>query len=745
MTTVKCTDGWIVSEAAFNIENNRKFEGLFTIGSGYLHLRGSLEEHIDGAPQNCSYMRMPGNTTSERFPEFKARWGTYVPGVYGKHPVLNNELVNLPYFAGLAPIVAGERLDLTKSQVANCTRSLNLKEARIERALDWSVGATEIRVTFDIFIDSKRPGLCVQRLTLTPSRDIQVAVESSIDGDVRTNGYNHLSSIEVSEGPGDRIALSCATDLGERVQMVSQIVGGGERSCRKSERAIASLVHASVKAHEPIVFEKFTVVGTSQDAHARVIENELSEAINVGYDNLLQEHIDDWERLWRQSDVTVEGDADSQLAIRASIYHLLRSHPRDERVAIDAKGYAGEAYFGRFFWDTEMYLVPFFLYTDPTRARQLMRFRALTLDAAKANAREYGYSGARYAWESDKSGIESCASWQYRDHEVHVTADIAYAFAHIAAATTGNEYYTEDIARVIVEGARFWSSRIDEIPTRGRPALLGVMGPDEYSPISHNNAYTNKMVKFNLELAATVGSRGGASADEVAEFRRLASELPILRRQDGLVLQNEAFETLADPAFDQWRDRSKTYAAQVSQERLYRSKNLKQADVLMMMFLFGNEYSDQEINQAWDYYVPLTTHDSSLSAAIHSILACRLGKQRDAWEFWLKSSMIDVDFSHGGPAEGIHIAACAGNWMNIVYGFAGIKSALESPILSINPALPKAFKKISFPLMWNGSRVKIELTHASVTVAHLGEGDGIDLLFRGKRNVLAIGQSIELV
>jgi kojibiose phosphorylase len=207
-------------------------------------------------------------------------------------------------------------------------------------------------------------------------------------------------------------------------------------------------------------------------------------------------------------------------------------------------------------------------------------------------------------------------------------------------------------------------------------------------------------------------------------------------------MQNEAFETLAEPAFELWKDRSKTYAAQVSQERLYRSKNLKQADVLMMMFLFGEEYSDKEISQAWDYYVPVTTHDSSLSAAIHSILGCRLGKHQDSWDFWQKSSMIDVDFDHGGPAEGIHIAACAGNWMNLVYGFAGIKPALQSATLSINPALPKALTKIQFPIIWSGARVSIEITHSGTTVTHLGEGPALDVIIRGKKHVLKQSETI---
>lgn len=742
MAAIRFTDGWILSEDTFDVDNNRKFEGLFTIGSGYLHLRGSLEEHMRGAPQSSTYMRMPGNTTSEKFPEFKARWGTYVPGVYGKHPVLNNELINLPYFAGFAPLVGGERLDLTASTVTNCKRSLNMREARIERSLEWRVAGATLKVAFDIFVDSARPGLCVQRMTLVPSKDIEVAVESAIDGDVRTNGYDHLTFVQGTKVSENRIRLSCVTDRDERVEMVSEVTGGERQAISQTDRKITHVTYVKAQAQAPIVFTKYTVVGTSQDATPRLIDEELDHAIQAGYEGLLREHVADWERLWRFSDVTVEGDQDSQLAARASVYHLLRSHPRDERVAIDAKGYAGEAYFGRFFWDTEMYLVPFFLYTDPLRAKQLMKFRALTLEAAKINARDYGYVGARYAWESDKSGIESCASWQYRDHEIHITADIAYAYAHIAAATSGDDYYTDDIINVIVEGARFWRSRIDEVPTRKEPALLGVMGPDEYSPISHNNAYTNRMVKFNLELAAALGTRIGVKSDEIAEFKRLSRALPILRRPDGLILQNEAFETLAEPAFDQWKDRSKTYAAQVSQERLYRSKNLKQADVLMMMFLFGDEYSDEEISQAWDYYVPVTTHDSSLSAAIHSVLGCRLGKHQEAWDFWQQSSMIDVDFAHGGPAEGIHIAACAGNWMNLVYGFAGIKPATQSPILSVNPALPKRLTKIHFPIIWGGTRVSIEVAHSKVVVTHLGEGPAMDVIIRGKKQSLRRSESI---
>lgn len=740
MSRIQCSDGWVISEESFDADSNRKMEGLFTIGSGYLHLRGSLEEHFQGAPQNVAYNRMPANVTSEKFPEFKARWGTYVPGVYGKHPLLNSELINLPRFTGWTPIINGERLDLTTSKISRNSRSLNMKEARISRALTWHIGGADIEVQFEIFVSYVRPGICVQRMTLKPSKSISALIENALDADVRTNGYDHLKDIALSDVGNCGIRCECTTDGGEKIEMQSILAGEHRSMIKVQGRVATSVCEVELKAEQTVVLEKYSVVATSQDSSPRDSKKELSEAVAAGYDRLLAEHVGAWADLWKISDVVVEGDEESQLAMRVSLFHLLRSHPRDPRVAIDAKGYAGEGYFGRFFWDTEMYLVPFFLYTQPERAKQLMQFRVNTLESAKLNAREYGYPGARYAWESDKSGLESCHVWQYRDHEIHVTADIAYAFAHIAAGTGDPNYLSDDIARVVVEGARYWSARVDHIPSRNAPALLGVMGPDEYSPISHNNAYTNKVVKFALELAAQVGSRGGASAAEISSFKKLAHDLPVLRRTDGLVLQNEAFETLAEPAFDLWKDRNRTYAAQVSQERLYRSKNLKQADVLMMMFLFGNEFSDKEIRQAWDYYLPYTTHDSSLSAAIHSILACRLAMRKESWDFWKKSSLIDVDFDHGGPAEGIHIAACGGNWMNVVFGFAGVRPANQGETLSINPTLPDAISKVKFPLMWRGTRVSVEVSHSGVTVTHLGEGPAIEVVISGQSQTISASE-----
>ncbi|MEI6970933.1 MAG: glycosyl hydrolase family 65 protein, partial [bacterium] len=443
------------------------------------------------------------------------------------------------------------------------------------------------------------------------------------------------------------------------------------------------------------------------------------------------------------ADVLIEGDDEAQLAMRASVYHLLRAHvPGDSRVAIDAKGYAGEAYWGRFFWDTEMYLLPFYLYTDPLRARTLVDFRVRALPGARDNAASYGYRGARYPWESDSDGRECCPNWQYRDHEIHVTADVAYAMAHYARAAEP-AYVRGPAAEAIVEAARYWLDRMDRRPGDSHPSILGVMGPNEYGPINSNNAYTNRLAAFALKLAAEVGQEGGATPKERCAFAEAAAGLPIPRAKDGvLVLENEEFATRADPRFNElWRNRNATYAAQVSQERIYRSKCLKQADVLMLMMLFPHEFTDAEVKAAWDYYLPFTTHDSSLSAGAHAIIALRLGLHEQAWEFWRMSADKDIDTEHGGAAEGIHIAGCGANWQIAVLGFAGMATALQSETFTLAPQLPARWKRLVFPVAWRGSRLRVDVAAGRCEVTNLGQ-EGLQVRVWGESRHLPGGQMI---
>jgi kojibiose phosphorylase len=733
-----------ITEPAFHEQTALAYEGLFTQGSGYLHVRGSLEEHLSDAPQNTRYLRVPANVTAEKFAARGAKWGTYVPGIFGQHPLLNREMVNLPWFLALAPSIDGERLDMLRSAVSEYRRVLDLRTATLRRTLTWQTrSGKRIAVGFERFASAARPHLFVQRLTLSGPAGAAIGIDAGIDADVVTSGHDHFKSAAVEPCGVSGIECRVCTDSDDHVIIRSrlspadapwQFVGEPRRGVLRAELRIP--------VAGALTIEKRTEVTTSRDLDAVAAGINLRSVEALAYGQLHTEHAAVWAQRWAACDVTIGGDAAASIAMQTSIYHLLRCHVTDDsRVTIDAKGYAGDAYFGRFFWDTEMYLLPFFLYTDPPRARTLVDFRVGCLAAAQENARAYGYRGARYPWESDGAGREQCPSWQYRDHEVHVTGDVAYGLAHYARAAD-RSYLDGPAARVLVETARYWMDRMDVRDGDDHPSLLGVMGPDEYHPISHNNAYTNRVAAFGLALASEHGAHGGAAESERQDFAAGAKGLPILRAADGiLVLQCEGFERGADPRFDRlWTNRKTGYAGNVSQERLYRSQAMKQADVLMLMMLFPREFTDREVQRAWDYYLPFTTHDSSLSPGAHAIVACRLGLRAEAWKFWEMAAGLDLDMEHGGAAQGIHIANAGASWMVAVFGFAGLGSALWNDELTLRPQLPDRWERLAFPLVWQGCPVYVDIRRDCTAIANRSTR-ALDVRVNQDRRTLAPGET----
>lgn len=717
-------DTWTIVDDAFRPEHARAYEGLFTLGSGYLHVRGSLPEHLANAPQNVTYERRAANVTSERFPETLVKWGTYVPGIWGAHPTLGRELVNLPHPLLLVPTVDGEQLDVTQAAIQTHRRMLRMDVASLERTLSWNTrSGKNVRLTDEMFVHGSRMHLILQQMTLTCSESASFSIRAGIDADVRTNGFDHFRSVDV-DATADGVTCRVVTDQDDIVEMHSQVRGPGVRRIERESRRGWCILDSQLAPGVPMTIEKRTAICTSRDPEHVDSRKCLETVESLDFESLRAEHADHWRNRWATCDIEIEGDQAAQRAVRAALYHMLRVHvPGDARVAIDPKGYAGDAYWGRYFWDTEMFLLPFYLYTDSTRARTLTDYRVQSLPGARRNAARYGYSGARFAWEADDRGDEYCPNWQYADHEVHVTADVVFGMGHYARATGDGDYLNGPAAEVLVETGRYWLERIDRRAGDAYPSLLGVMGPDEFTPISSNNAYTNMLVSEALKLAAKHGIAGGASTDECESFLSAAHGLPIPRSSDGrLVLQCEEFPLLAEPYFEiHWRDRSKTFASQVSQERLYRSKCLKQADVLMLMALLPGRFSRTEIEQAWDYYLPYTTHDSSLSAGVHAIVAARLGKPDDAWRFWEKASAIDLDVGHGGAAEGVHIANAGAVWQMIVFGFAGMQTAMETDVLTLDPHVPTLWKRLSFPISWHGTRYEIVMTQREVRATNRGD------------------------
>lgn len=742
-------DTWKLAQDKFSLETLQAFEGLFTLGSGYLHTRGSFEEHFAGCEQNSRQLRKPFNVTAETFRPVPSKWGTYVPGIFGQHPFLLQEMINLPWFLELAPVIEGQRLDLLRSRFSGFRCELDMRTASLTRSLLWELpSGNRVQLRFERFISRARTGLSVQRLTMQTERPTDLTVHAGITADVTTNGFDHFIEVSLRRSGEAGVECSVVTDDRTRVTMRSLLSSsaaptGTSVDVASRERDAQLCQTFRLERGVRLTVEKRTAVSTSRDLVQRPVAEQLAGAAAAGWDSLFAEHAALWERAWAASDVVIEGDDRTQQILRCSIYHLLRAHvPGDTRVGIDAKGYAGEAYKGHFFWDTEIYLLPFYLYTDPESAKTLIDFRVGTLPEARKLAAAFGYAGARYPWESDAEGRECCCEFQYRDHEVHVTADVIYGLAHYFRAT--GRRIEGAAAEAVVETARYWLDRLDWRPGDDHPSLLGVMGPDEYAPLTHNNSYTNRMVALNLSLAAEVGASGGATSEECRAFAEAAAALPIVRSRTrpDLILQCEGFEQLAAPRFEEfWADRRGCYAARVSQERLYRSQNLKQADVILLLTMFPEEFTDAEVRAAWDYYLPVTTHDSSLSAGIHAMAGLRLGLFEESWRFFMRSAGIDLDVAHGGAAQGIHIAGCAANWQVVVLGFGGLRTAMQADTLTLRPSLPPHWTKLAFPVVWHGTPLRVAVTAAGTALTNEGERE-IDVRVWGRDGRVAPGQTV---
>lgn len=756
-------DTWSLIESAFDVRNNRHYEGLFAIGSGPLQQRAALEEGLSDDPQDLDYLRVMGNVTVERFPDFKSRVGTYLPGVSGPHPTCRDEMINLPAIHGLILFAAAERLDMEHGDIRDYRRRLDLRTGHLSREFTWHTRAgAAVHIRFERFISARRRHVMALRCTArhVNGPPVELRFIGTLDAEVRTNGFDHFTEVAIT-GEHEPITLSVRTNSGIEVAAAALMTStpAVPWNVDTHPRWVGLSGTCVLDPGRTAQISKFAAMTSSRHVAGSTLDaaRKLAwDAAGVGYDELAQESNAVWQRRWDATDVVIEGDAESQLALRTSLYHMLRAVVEDDpRCAIDAKAAAGEAYCGRYFWDTEIFMLPLFLYTRPEVGKTLARYRVTSLDGARRNARRYGYPGARYAWESAPGGDENCPNWQYADHEVHVTADVAYGLWHAHLANPDDVPFLRDVTEVLTETARYWRERVTFDSRRGVYELLMVMGPDEYTPFSRNNAYTNRLVSFALTLtgfawqklarldaqaAARLGAKLQLADGELARFDEVATKIRMpydeTRR---LVLQSDDFFDY-EP-FDAerwWPDRSRPLGACVSQERRYRSQVLKQGDVIQLMTLLPHEFDLEQMRIAYETYEPLTSHDSSLSKSMHAIVANWIDKPNAAWRLWRES--VGLDLQVGEAAEGIH-AACAGaNWQVAILGLAGLRTRMQSEVLHLNPRLPKTWTALRFPLVWNAQPLYVRIAQNAIMIEHRGQ-ESIRAQIGGQESTLAAGQT----
>ena len=743
-----------VIEDTFDINRVRHNESVMALGTGYMTTRASFDEGFTDDEQNISYDRMAMNVSLEVTPCKKSRWGTFIQRVQGKHPFWNVGIVNLPYYLGLEVHADGERLDMEHSRIIGYKRWLDLKNATLYRSFIWETAdGRPLNLLFTRFMDPDDKFLCVQQLKITSlsGTDTRIDVMSYVDNDVRTNGFDKFVSRSVAAeetGGGHCIYSDVTANLGDRIVTLSRT------NCDRAYTSFVATDERRVTATLSMILgagEETTLLKVSAQMADIYFEREalldagkdmINAAIDSGFDALHGKHTAHWREKWAMSDIIIEADDEppynSQLAIRQAIYHLLRARSTDPHALNCAKGTTSEMYLGSVCWDMEIFFQPFYIYTQPALAKMTHLYRYHMLDGARRSAQAMHYKGARYPWQTDRHGDEVCPLFEYADHEIHISADICLGLWHYYLNTLDTDYLFNQGLEIIIETARYWATRVNRLPGRPGFHILGVMGPDEYKPITNNNAYTNFVVRENLRLVGTVV---GMCKDEAPEtYRRLREKLAF--DESEIALYDDIADNLSIPKdearhivwqcddFDTayaeidieglWTDKSKLFGFHTTQELRYRSKCLKQSDVIALMGLYTEAFTKAEMAASYDYYTPFTIHDSSNSICHNTIVAAAIGRKDVAYANWLAS--LDIDFgTMPRAAEGIHFANVGGMWQEIVFGFGGMVSALNSDVLTFKPCMPQQFRVIAFQLIWKGQHVAVRVEPGSVCVKNLSD------------------------
>jgi trehalose/maltose hydrolase-like predicted phosphorylase len=487
-----------------------------------------------------------------------------------------------------------------------------------------------------------------------------------------------------------------------------------------------------------------------------------------GIQSVIRSHRRAWEVRWAAGEITIDGDDAAQRAIRFALYHLIgAANPADDHVSIGARGLTGDAYLGHVFWDTEIFMLPFYLFTWPAAARALLMYRYHTLPAARAKAAHLGYRGALYAWESTDTGEEATppsaigpdgriVAIRCGTDEHHISADVAYAVWHYWQATRDTTFMREAGAEILLETARFWGSRAS-VESDGRHHIRGVIGPDEYHEGVDDDAYTNAMARWNLacgcEVARMLATRWpdrwqtlrrqlDLSTEELARWRTVAEGLVL--GQDaatGLIAQFAGYFALEDIDLAAYADRTAPIDVVLGPERTQRSQVTKQADVVMCLALLWDQYTAAQREANFRYYEPRCAHGSSLSPAIHALVAARLGDRQRAEHYFHEAAAIDLGEA-SSAATGIHMGALGGLWQAIVFGFGGISFSAGG--IRVAPQLPPHWRALRFPLRWRARvlRIEIEQSPLTVTVAvTLTQGQPLSVHIDGCDAMLQRGQS----
>lgn len=705
----------ILREKEFSSHRLNKYASLHASGNGRVGIRACHEEAY---------------TDQQR--------GMVVAGFYHRANATEvTELVNLPDITGMRIELDGESLSLLSGELQSYQRELRTMNGELFRTFIWtSPAGKRFQIETRRFVAQSPLALVVCRLVVT-SLDgaARLCVTTGIDATQTNSGRQHLNERSVRVFGQNVLQGSYQTTDGQQQAIITsqcQIPAQASSSFSAKNRQLLQHINMALLPGEAVTLDKFSWIATSLDADflpdnrwEEGCLSSLGACAAKGFGNLLMENTRHWQRYWQASRVNVESDfPQDQRAMDFALYHLKLMLPaHDARASVAAKGLTGEGYKGHVFWDTEIFILPFALFNAPQQARQLLEYRYLHLKQAQEKAQRSGYQGALFPWESAFSGEEETPEFAAINirtglrqrvasalAEHHLVADIAYATVGYYQATLDENFMREMGLALLKETALFWMSRA--VSEQGRLNIRNVIGPDEYTEHVDNNAFTNYMAHYNVQMAC-VYLRQFARQDEefFAKAADFLSHLYLPQPdENGVIPQDESF--LSKPVCDliAYKSQQGTQAILLDYSRaeINEMQILKQADTVMLMYLLAEQFTPHCQRANLDFYEPRTIHDSSLSKSVHAIVAARAGRAELALQFYREACGIDLGDEPHSSDDGIHAAATSAVWLAALTGFAGMR--YQSGELHFSPALPQGWHELQFPLHWRGAVLRVHLS-----------------------------------
>jgi len=754
-------DKWLIFQNEYNTEVNPRYETLFTLTNGYMGVRGTFEEGSEGE-----------------------RSGNFIAGIFDKSDAQVREIVNAQNWLRIKLYVEGEELSLDKCQLIEFKRILDMKKGILFRSMLIKDSKDRItRIEGYRFISRSDRHRSAIKLFVTPvNYSGVVGIESIIDGTVLNSAdspkhrVKHLKVADNSSLNKSGVYLETATiDDDIRIATGSAVrlyhYEDKEKNNIAKFKRFLPLGEMSIEYFEfdgtenkTVVIDKFIITYTSRDVKKGLlkstVEKELFAFAQEGIDKELQRHIEVYEELWSVADINIEGDEEADKALRFNIFHLMSSvNENDPMVSIAAKALHGEGYKGHVFWDTEIFMLPFFIYVHPKAAKTLLMYRYNMLDAARKNAALNGYKGAQYPWESADTGEEETPKWGFDymgnpvriwtgDLEHHITADIAFAVWEYFRATEDIEFMLNYGAEVIFETARFWVSRCEYVKELDRYEINNVIGPDEFHEHVDNNAYTNYLAKWNIKKGLelinmlkekypehyhAISNKICLTNEEMEKWKEVEEKIYIPYDKDKkLIEQFEGYFDKKDYVIDKFDENNMPiWPEGVDITKLGDTQLIKQADVVMLMLLLGEEFDEETKRINYEYYEKRTMHKSSLGPSMYAIMGLKVGDHKNAYQSFMRSANVDLVDNQGNTKEGLHAASAGGTWQVAVFGFGGMEIDKEGA-LNINSWLPEKWDKLSYKVFWKGNLIEVIVTKQEVTVKKLKGKGNIKVKVKGK-------------